>query len=463
MPRPTFDYAVAHHLPVAHVVVHSRGRLWELRDDLIAINRVKNIGNATGSFSVQLVDRIGSDGLTWQERIQTGDDIIIYEANAPTKPVKVLRGVCVNAQRIFSISTTGGPDRYTQINGYDMGYVFTWNQIRYLWPIDPTAIVGTKYQLDANFGLNVGPFTPTQFLDDAVSILVNGNAYSTLKPQHPLLEKFQTKCDLPNKYQINLINVQAFTGQLWNLFDYYMSSPIAELFYVDLPDAPMLYYRQPPYMDLSGAMLGVFTAPSATLPDVTVRLVDKQNHALGRSANEMYAFYMTYSDQVTLTQSASFNYAPFFGGAAKRYASAAQGAITSSVGVDRPSNPIYDKTIEARYGFQPLNINTPFISSLTAVNPSLNPVGWASVAVPINTWAYHVFRHTDQMESGTITVHGDEAITIGRYAYIPEWGMKYYVQGLTDQFVQYGTWQMTLQVVRGYPYGNAKPVIFGGG
>lgn len=447
MTRPQFDFSTTEYRPSAKILLYSGDKLYQLQSDLIAIARSKQMGQASGQWTVQLVDRIGTDGLTWQQRAKVGDYIEIYEGNAPNEPQIVLRGFVINAQRSFDIQGTGGPTRYTQLAGLDMGYVVQANQVRYLWPFDPTAIVANQYQLDSNFGIKPTGYTPTKFFNEVITKIVNNTGVKQMQSQihNGTPPYFATQCDLPDQYQINTISIQAFTGQYWNLLSYFASAPFSELFYVDLPKAPMFYYRQPPYRDLDGSYLGVFKAPSALLPTITVKLADKKSHALGKSANEMYAFYMTYSDLVPTSQQANFNFMEFFGGAASSDQNG--GSITNSVGVNNPSNPIYDKAIEARYGFRQLSVNTPFISALTQGF-------FANVTVPMNTWMYRAFRHNDEFESGTITVHGDPNITIGRYVHVPEWGMDFYVTGVTDNFVQYQTWTMDLQVIRGYAYGS---------
>ena len=447
MARPQYDFSVAQHRPQAIIKLYSGNTVYTLETDLIAIARSKQIGQASGQWTIQLVDRVGSDGLTWQQRAQTGDYIEIYEANQPTAPQMVMRGFIINPQRNFDIGQTGGPTRYTQLAGLDMGYIVQANQVRYLWPIDPTAVVGNQYQLSSVYGIKPGAVTPSQFFSDTMDKLVNGVGVANMQEarQSGIPPKFATACDLPSQYQINTISVQAYTGQYWNLLSYFSSAPFSELFYVDLPSSPTMYYRQPPYRALDGSYLGVFGKPTALLPTVAVKLVDKKSHALGRSCNEMYAFFMTYSDLAMINQNLGYNYAAFFGGAAQN--DITQDSIVGSVGTHNPSNPIYDKSIENRYGFQQLSISTPFISALTQ--------GFFSdVAVPMNTWMYNVFKHNDQFESGTITVHGDPNITIGRYVHVPEWGMDFYVTGITDNFVQYQTWTMDLQVIRGYAYGT---------
>ena len=362
--RPQYDFSVTTYRPYAQITLYHGEKVYKLESDLMVITRSKQMGQAAGQWAVQLVDRIGSDGLTWQQRAQTGDYIEIAQGNAPNEPQTTLRGFILNAQRTFDIGQTGGPTRATVLNGLDMGYVLQANQVRYLWPIDPTAVVGNPFQLDSNFGLNPGPFTPKQLFRTLINQLVNGVGIQQMQALRGknIPPNFKQQCDLPDQYQINTLNVQAFTGQYWNLLSYYASAPFAELFYVDLPNAPTMYYRQPPYRALDGSYLGPFAAPSALLPTVTVKLADKKSHALGRSANEMYCFYMVYSDLAMTTSNGGYNYQSFFGGAASN--DYGEGKIKGSVGTTSPSNPIYDKTIEERYGFQQLQISTPFISEL---------------------------------------------------------------------------------------------------
>lgn len=466
MPRPQYDFAIKDYRPVARITYYAHaygGRVFHLEPELIQITTQKAMGQPYGTFSIQLVDRVGTDGLTWQQRAQMMDYIEIYMGNDDQHVPIVMRGVVHNAQRIFDIPQQGGPERYTQINGYDLGYLFTANRVRYLWQFDPTAIVAEQYQLSAVFGLGLGPYTPDQFMTAVLDKIVNKTGIAVMQKATPQLPTFIYRGDLPDEYQLSLVVIQAFTGQYWNLMNYFASAPFSELFYIDTPEGPTLFYRQPPYRDLDGSPLGVYQASSATLPTVTVALSDKKTHALGKSASEMYCFYMVYSDQTALNQGGSYNYAPFFGGQARN--DYIPSAVTGSVGVNKPSNPIYDKDIEARFGFLDLNINTPFISAYPASATKQQATAWASgvssISVSMNTWLYHAMRHNHAFESGEITVHGDPDLTIGRYILVPEWQEEFYVTGVNHTFIQYQSWETDVTVIRGYAYGqNTAPTVY---
>lgn len=468
--RPQYDFQIATFRPVAKVVLYSRGNRYELYDDLIQVTTSKSKSSPSGTFSVQVVDRIGTDGLTWQQRAQVMDYCEIYMGNQPQEPQIIMRGFVINAQRIFDIGATGGPSRYTQLNGVDLGYIFQANQVRYLWQFDPTAIIASSLQLDATYHIGPGPYSPKAFIENVFSTIINGDGIARMRQQIPQIPDFEVVSDLPDGYEMNLISVQPFTGAYWNLLSYFKSAPFSEMFYLDLPSGPIFLYRQPPYRLLDGSPTGVFTAPFATLPTADVPLAQKKTHALGKSANEMYAFLMVYSDQVTITPGGSFNYAPFFGGAALGLDK--PGAVTSSIGTKSPSNPIYDESIEARYGFQPLNINTPFISAFIPAPKGTSSTqanslqqqwlsGVNSTAVSMCTWLYHVYKDNAQFESGTLTVHGRPDLLPGAYVRIPEWDSEYYMQTVNHTLVQYQTWTSDLSVLRGYTYGRqTAPVLF---
>ncbi len=466
-PRPQYGYEITTYRPTAKVVLYSRGSRYELYNDLIQITTSKSKSNPSGSFSIQLVDRIGTDGMTWQQRIQTMDYCEIYAANAPQEPQIIMRGFAINAQRIFDIGATGGPNRYTQINGVDLGYIFQSNEIRYLWQFDPTAVVASPFQLSASYHIGPGPYSPKQFIEVVFNSFI-AEGISRMREQIPQILDFKVVSDLPTGYQMNLFNVQSFTGPYWNLLSYFKSAPFAEMFYLDLPNGPTFFYRQPPYRLLNGSMTGVFESPSATLPTINVKLADKSTHALGKSANEMYAFFMVYSDQVSITPGGSYNYAPFFGGAA--FGKDSPSAIKGSIGTKSPSNPIYDETLEARFGFKALNVNTPFISAFlplpsgtsSSIKKSLQQswaTGVSGTAVSMCTWLYNVYRNNDQFESGTITIHGRPDVMPGQYVRINEWKMEYYVQSINHTIVQYQKWTADLSVIRGYTYGNSNQTV----
>lgn len=425
-----------------------------LMGDLKTITTTKPIDQPYGTFTLTLTMREDTGG-SWADRLpyRTYVEIRAHSGETVSGPLPILMRGFVDApgQTLQMPGVPGGPQREVTVSGRDLGVILADWQILYLWGIDPMALylnasLNGGDPLANQLGVSVGEQSPTRLLTAFVRQLVNTGPRAALRAVRsvmPAVPWFDPVIRLPEAYRVNFLSLQPWQGSYTNFLDYFSSPPWGEAFVYDAQNAPQIVVRQTPYKTYTEGIYPLaqsLGSPAANgfFPDVTLRAGEVIAHDLTiNGADQIYTYYSTTPD---LASALGQSYAQFF------YVSAGtsltrstdthgqihttshtfgqQTAVPTSPGAQNPTvqtsvsqaqkrggNPYFDAEAAKLWGIRPLQLTTPWVSTLqqTFGSPA------QKLVADLNSWLVAVYRHHDRFVTGTITCHGKAEYTIGRY------------------------------------------------
>ncbi len=447
----------------------------DLMGDLKTITTQKTTTQPYGTFALTFTLR-ESNGGSWADKLPYRTYVEIRAGTGIGTPPILMRGFVVSpAQSLQMPPFPAGPEREVTVSGKDLGTILADWQVLYLWGIDPMAtFIQANLQngdpLATQLGLSPGIQDPTTLLNAFIAKLVNGTVLSGIQQVLPQVPLMQAQVSIPSAYQVNFLSLQPWQGPYSNFLDYFASPPWGEDFYFDAPDAAQLVVRQTPYKDYTTGqyLLPYGGSPEANgfFADTTIQAGDITAHDLAiNGADQLYTYYSTTPDLASVFGQ---SFAQFF------YVSQGQSntgsATPPNVAVQtsqsearvRGSNPYFDVAAAQLWGIRPLQLTTPWVATL---NPTFGQQTQDQVA-KLNTWLVQAYRHNDRFSSGTITCHGNETLTVGRYlvvnpslpaAITPLW--EAYIQSVSHQIdisSTSATWEATMGLVRGRLRGNGE-------
>ena len=454
--------------PRAEITIHTtRGEVYTYQDlaaDAVSLDLQRATDSSAGSFSLTLTARAYKDG-TWADRIQPMDYVEIRAGNlSPSSyPLGKLpmrfRGFVDISTQTFAIGPQGGPQRNVIVSGRDYTKLPMVSQIQYLWTNSlPSALAhaATGWGLSYNWGIKNSTTTMRGFVSNVLQHIFEGKGAGAQAEfgASPFLPLFrQTGVDaptliesvtVPDSYAINLYTVQPYTGSLWNLFTYFATPPICESFIYDAETGPVLVVRIAPFKDLSGKFVSPAIDPSTVSTQLgpvslsTDLIIEQQ---IGWSDNEVLNYFFVYSDLAQIGAGSQFSYAT---------PQSIYSPPSSPGGFLSGANPTWNAGSTARFGFRPLNLDTPLVSAITTSQNYLQN------AVELAAYLGATQGHNEQLRSGTIVCHGSEDLIPGRYITVPyseKTGLSFYLESVSETFLFKGaqnpSWTAELGVTRG--------------
>jgi len=426
MTLPVRPYA-----PKCRVVFYTdrHGRLDVTDQDLFSLTTRRGVGEPTGKWDLLLTGRkiAGESFLT---HIQPMDYVEISLARIPSRgglPI-VMRGFVDNV----SESTSSG-ERRVSVNGRDFGKLLLKFQVYYLDEIDPTLSLIQQAGLEARFQIPAGILTPSDFVRLVNQQIITPNLRA-LRGGQQWIPALNLDVSVPDRFAVNGMAVQPFTGSVWNLVTQFASKPWIEAFITDRENGPTLVYRFAPLRSYAGGALASY-APSVDITPITP--ADIESMSVGRSDNEVYSYFFTYP-QYNLLDRTDFK----------------------AEGIDLARNPYLDAEKVARYGFLPLEISTPLIPSLAADPADVAATASDStleLAAELNDWLRASNQQNHLFLNGSIAVKGGGGIQPGTYLQIADLDRLFYIAGVTHTFsIAEGRVKTNLDVVRGSPLPRAS-------
>lgn len=393
--------------------------------DLFSLSTRRGIGDSTGKWDVLLTGR-KTAGESFLTAIQPMDYIEISFARSPSQsgglPI-IMRGFVDNV----SESTASG-ERRVSVNGRDFGKLLLKFQIYYLDEINPTLSLIQQAGLEQRFDIPAGILTPTAFINLINEKIVQPNL-NALRGSRSWIPNMRTDVVVPDRFAVNGMAVQPFTGSVWNLLTQFASKPWIEAFMTDTPSGPTLVYRFAPLRSYGATDLSSY-APSVDLTSLTA--ADLIDMSVGISDNEVYNYYFTYP-QYNLLDRTDFK----------------------AAGIDLARNPYLDAEKLERYGFLPLEISTPLIPSLVS-DPSdvaaTKSDQSLELAAELNSWLVSANQSNHQFLNGSLSIKGGGGIQPGTYIQILDLDRFFYVAGVSHNFsIAEGQFRTNLEVIRGSP------------
>lgn len=456
----------------------------DLMGDLTTIQTSKSTDQPYGTFQLTFTLREDAQG-SWADKLPFRTYVEIRAGIGTGTPPILMRGlVDAPAQSMDSGAWPNGPTRAVVVTGRDLGAVLSDWQVLYLWGIDPMALYlqanlpNGGDALAAQLGISVHETSPNALIRAFVTRLVNGQAVRGLQQVLPMLPTLRLQCTIPEAYRVNFLSLQPWQGSYSNFLDYFASPPWGEDFVLDEEEAPLVVVRPTPYKTYTG---GIYPLPyggtpetNGFFPDVPIAAGDVTSHDLTiNDGSQIYTYYSTTPD---LASALAQSYAQFFYVSETPLDYLANGTVSSTHQLTIPtgstahgvqeqqqpaqarqrgSNPYYAVEKARWWGIQPLQLTTPWVSTL---QQAFGQTAQAQVAA-LNTWLVAVYGDNDRFVSGTITVHGAAAYRVGRYVVL-EPGVVASVDRSWEAYVQEvdhmidvssgtATWTTDLGVVRG--------------
>jgi len=416
--------SVTPYAPKPRVVFYGRrGRLDVTPEDLLSVNTRRGLGESTGVWDLRLTGRrVG--GKTYLDMIDTMDYVEIEMARTPSAGgtlTTVLRGFVDNVTETIS-----GNTRRIVVNGRDYGKLLLAFQVYYLTEIDPAASLIQQAGLEVRFGIPGGILSPRQFVTLVGSQIVKPNL-AVLQAENPAIPDLAYDVQVPDRFAVNGLAIQPFTGSVYNLLTQYASRPWIETFVEDRASGPTFVYRFAPLRTLAGARIGDYSPAAASY---RITPADIESISLGRSDNEVRSYYFTYPVYSLLDRDAF-----------------------KGEGLDMARNPYVDKGTLARYGFQPMEIGTTLIPSLAGdpadLSATMKPETIA-LAAELNEWLWKANRENHRLMNGSMTIKGGAGIRPGMDLIIDGMRRACYVSSVAHAFdVEGGIYRTQLGVVRG--------------
>lgn len=434
-------------LPVRPYAPKCRVRFWSATEgmidvterDLLYVNLESAVNEPTGKWDLLLTGRKTRLG-TLFDRLQPQDYIEIELSRVPSAGgflTLSMRGFVDNIHEPIEAS---GSWRVS-VNGRNYGKILINTEVYYLNELDPAVSLVPQARLEINFGIPGGIITPRQFVQLVDDKILAPNV-AGLREEIGRIPQLHTTVTVPDRFAVNGLSVQPFTGSVWNLFTQYATRPWVETFIADEPGGPTLFYRWTPYKDYwTGELLSPYAAMPRTFD---ISLADIQSHSLGKSDNEVKTYFFTYPTYAFLDRSAF-----------------------KAEGLDLRRNPYVDEAKLRRYGFRPLEIATPLIPALAG-----DPADLAAQARPdlvemgaeLNQWLVAANRDNDRFANGTVVVKGGGEFQPGCYARIRGMGREGYIASVSQSFsVQEGKFLTTLGLVRVRPDRSVPRTVGGVG
>ena len=441
----------------------------DLMGNLKTIRTQKTTIQSYDTFTLTFTMQEDSQG-SWADKLPYRTYVEIRAGvQTPGVPPILMRGFVESPGQVLSMpSSPNGPAREVVVTGRDMGTILTDWQILYLWGIDPMSTflaASNSYvggALNANLGIDGTLTSPPKIIQAFFDQMVAGavkNLQAMVSSSIPNITPIIT---LPAAYQMNLVALQPWQGSWSNFLDYFTSPPWGESFIFDAPNAPQFILRQTPYKEFT---TGTYPLPFGNLgdngffADVSLNAGDLTGHNLMiNGGSQLYTYYLTIPD-LSSTQAktnATWYYVTSAGAhinAPSATSKDTNPAYSTSIAEVRQagSNPYYDVERAKLWGIRPLQLTTPWIAVI-------NQIG-TTIPALMNTWLVNVFQHNDRLVSGTITCHGREDLTVGRYVVIQPGTIttdptpwEAYIESVSHDINLYSnnaTWQTTLGVVRG--------------
>jgi len=479
-----------------------RGKTYNLtakgQNAFVSWSTSKDTSGQPGSFTIQLTAVRDSDGQSWCDKIYPMDYVEIRAAVNPQRsgslPI-IMRGFVETCEETLAFGDAeGGPTRSVVVQGADYTIIYQNYQIQYLWQTSTFAYAVNLMTKIFPFAMDT--FFQTSFLGTGGTGTLQGFIKALDSKILPVyLERLAayfkggiplpiSKVYMPTSPLVAPTYVENFTGTLWDLYTYYQSPPIGEMFIYDPPgsSAPELLFRIAPYRNASGNFPDIPLAshvPESLLPTYEIDPLEILAFQIGRTQQNAQNYWFTEADSSltdTLTAAAFTGTVGSVAGVSAAGLSpssldgmlAVSGYITSGTQIyngSRPANPMVDDPSINLYGLRASDIQSPWLSGILAnIDTTVSNGGnvaandntlqaMQELAVDMTHWQWDVFRDNPIYLAGSITCHGREQYVVGRYIRTHEVTTsgytEFYVTSVEHTFTQFEEWTTTLGVSRG--------------
>jgi hypothetical protein len=445
---------------------------------IVEIRTQKRMGLPLGTFQLALVPRAVSRVLSfgtaqWQDVIAPMDYCEIMLSVPPRPPlIPVMRGFITSVGEQFGIGG-GQPQRLVIISGMDYGKLLIQTKLYYTDVELQQAAFLQRFQdcwttlvdwgpspelLPAPLQSPLGPgqqtdgatFTPAELLellygcfykpqeDEVVASFGGLSAQVATTTFESRVDGWEQDIRTYNPFWMN--SSWAPFVDCWSMMRGYQHAPWRELFFREYEQGPVLVYRPTPWLDKGGTLVQP-TSPESNAENATViPHEDIESASLHRSDAEVRNFFFTYNDMYGSFAAAMKTLG---GGLDGFYVDPYNGnPFLLGAGIAGPATIDGDYR---RFGFRLYEARTPYFDwSYHAKRDVIEQmIADARVQGLEGTdRLVQAYDHNELLESGSVTIKGNETIHIGDYVKLPDRTpaggneARFYAEGVSHYFRQ---------------------------
>lgn len=390
--------------------------------DIVSIVTKRTMNSDTPVFSINLVYRD-----EWFYSISSNDLVVIKMCRPPEKLNVRFVGLVDDCRRDFEFNQDK-PKRVLTISGRGLAKAFVSFNIG----------IVNEVEVSENFLGYLGKEVSVEgcAANEAINKIITAYAGEYIdynfSDKTTLLSRLQLKLSArPDYTLIDVSSLLNYQGALWQLMKEIQNAPFNEMFFEIEDDKPTLCMRPAPFSKDLWDALG------------KTEIIDEEiiTDGLGRSDLETYSLYSVSCSTMLSTSSAtnSFGYVPLW-------------------------YPPYFK----KYGVRRLDVTSMY--SMYAGADDRDTANTRSMQCTKDLFNWNI--KNSSMYNGPLLVRGSNRYKLGSRAILKSEGMEFYIEGVTEIFNVFGSYQVQLNLTRGLPpadrftapydkYETFDPSIFG--
>jgi hypothetical protein len=408
----------------------------------------KSVREAAGMFSITFPDQVLKDVADSaygfiepmdMVEIRIARDASIYAGQG--LPI-MMRGFVADIRRSQNM-TPSGPQRLVTLSGQDYGRILSIVRPVYLMGVDPSADLITTFGLFDNYGVSPDYVSPQEFMQQVMDKVVNKGSsrvgfLANLQSQSATSPVQFIATDLyeDNADQVSPIGSNGWRGgSIMDLFKAFCDvGAFFELYIEDRVDGPYLVYRPTPFRDLNGVLIQGGDPPKLVkIPSSNIVNLD-----VGRTDANVANYYNVTAGRFQLIDASWMQ---------------AAAINTDPASIFLADYPNSDPSL---YGVRQMDADTEMGLNYgglaadkldKARSDGLNIVAARRKVLIANN------RDNVVLESGMVTVRGDEALRAGCEVRLIEGQgavpSDYYAPQMTHQFIVGRSYTTSLTLERG--------------
>lgn len=390
--------------------------------DILSIITKRSLSSDAPTFSLNLVYRD-----EWFYSISSNDLVIIKMCRPPEKLKTTFIGLVDDCRRSF-VYNQDKPKRVLSITGRGVCKAFVSFNIGIVSEVE----VSENYLGYLGREVNIEGCATNDAIHKLITAYAGAYIDYTFSDKTTLLKRIQLKLAASPDYTlIDVSNLLNYQGSLWQLMKEIQNAPFNEMFWEIENEKPTLCLRSTPFSKDLWNGLG------------TTEILDEEiiNDSLGRSDLETYTLYsVSCSTMLSSTSATSaFGYVPLW-------------------------YPPYFK----KYGVRRLDAVSMY--SMYAGSEDQDKANDRSMTCTRNLFNWNIKNNS--MYNGTLVLRGSNRHKLGSRITLKSEGLELYVEGITQIFNVFESYQVQLDVTRGLPpqdrftppyekYETFDPSIFG--
>jgi hypothetical protein len=482
------------HIPLVQVSFHTTtecyqtfGQALDSNQELdptyqvLSVTTQKQMSAPAGAFTIQLV------GDEWLQKLDTNDMVVIqmgYRTSEGDNLNTVMVGLIDRVRRTRTAET---PSVSTTITGRDFGKVLIKSQLKFYPQLgsaaqnEATDKAGEKFFLtDEGWITMMKFFTPDHIVEGTPAVMLD-NIMRYILPKLNTVEwtvwdESQTtpvpkKADIRQIIRYNLAKVDMFLpmvltadqfeGAVWNLMERASPKPFTELF-IDVREKDEAWNAEgmnrvvnETIEQASDASKEIYPKDSGWYPaerfnfgqDKSAVMVALRNTPFDKELwVQLYAHELDAVDVLSedLSLSDDEHYNLFWAGTTIN---------PLGLSLKEVSPPLWNEVDVKRYGISPLEVEIEGLSMTptNAQHPTLLEGMSKAFSAKLKAW----FENNHRYLNGSMQVRGKGSYKIGQRLIREGINREFYIEGVTQQFNVYTSFESTLMLTRGMPIGGA--------